>query len=795
MVIQRKFKRMLLSLMAFTVLLSSLGPTYASASSAVTSAGATVISTASELDTIVRKNLTGNYILGSDIDLTNYVSSTNSISKGWDAPGDFKGTFDGAGHTIRGLWSKDRGSNQGLFSWIKGGTVKNLTIVLDPRGITGSGERKGALAGNVYSGSVVSNVHVVGAANGSPISGGANYIAGLAGVIYQSTVENASVSNVSLSGNSYVAGVAGVIYYQSNVTCSYAEQVNVYASSSYAGGFAGAVYDKTPFVSDCAVFGANVTSKGAVSGGFTAIAYDTASLTKCYADNIKVKAYSYAGGFAGQIHGSANVSQSCAQNGTAETTDTYIAGGFVGEFAYWGSIIDCYAQIDVTSKTSGAGAFIGYYSGTGKEKFVRNTYGAGTVRAGKNLHYGAYTGFSNASTSTYLGTNYYDSQLTAGLPASGTNDNGAGTGSPVGYNTATMMQKKTFVGWDFNSIWKIDEGKTYPYFQFSKCLTGITISFDKNAADATGTMASQSFTKNVSGTLNTNQFIRPGYTFTGWSTSPTGSVVYTDGASASFSTCTTLYAMWTPAIVNITVVFNKNDAGATGTMPSQTMQQNVSTALNKNQFLHDDCVFLGWSTTPAGGVQFANGASVSFSHSTTLYAVWGEPDLYGGMVGNRDTAYVGDTIKYTVTLGNQSTAKSTPLYDTVLEIGLSEHVSFSRGSILATKNGAAVTLSTSYNPVTHSIIIVLGQLDPGVEFVINFDTTVLASGEGKKIQNTFSAYGDLVFAGARSLQSKPYYKTFTDNSPVTVTPVPQSSGATTSTGKKGIGGGTTTTVN
>lgn len=30
--------------------------------------------------------------------------------------------------------------------------------------------------------------------------------------------------------------------------------------------------------------------------------------------------------------------------------------------------------------------------------------------------------------------------------------------------TKQMMSKANFVGWDFNKVWKIEEGKTYPYF-------------------------------------------------------------------------------------------------------------------------------------------------------------------------------------------------------------------------------------------------------------------------------------------------------------------------------------------
>lgn len=796
----RMLKRIMVFFMSFTIFLSLMGAAFTSAYATTNTAvtGTTVITTAAQLDTIVRKNLSGNYKLGNDIDLTNYTSSTNSAAKGWTALACFTGVFDGNGHTIKGLWSRDLGSNQGLFGWIKGGTVKNLTIVLDGKGITGAGERKGGLAGNVYDGAMVDNVHIVGAENGSAVEGSANYIAGLAGVVYKSTVKNASVTNVKLLGGSYVAGLAGVIYYQSEVSCSEAKKVSVYAKASYAGGFAGAIYDKSPVVSDCSVFDATVTAQGPVAGGFTAIAYDTATLKSCFVDKIAVKAYAYAGGFAGQIHGSAKVSASCAQNGTAQTTVTYIAGGFVGEFAYNGSITDCYAQIDVTAKTSCAGGFVGYYSGAGSKKFIKNTYAAGMVKAVANSNYGAYAGFSDVSTSRYDGTNYYDNKINPGLPASGSSNNGSGIGRPVGYCTQEMKQQKTFKGWDFNSIWRIDENRTYPYFEFNTCLADITISFDKNASDATGTMANQGFKKDIPAVLNGNQFSRPGYNFIGWSITPAGSAIYTDGQTASFSTCTTLYAVWTPVAVNITVRFVKNEAGATGTMSLQTMQQNTPTALLKNEFEHIDFVFLGWSKSPAGNVEYTDTATVSFSQNTTLYAVWGAPDLYGNMVGDRDSAFVGEIIKYTVTLGNQNTHNSTPLYGTNLEINLSEHVNYIDGSIAITQNGVPVILSNSYNPATHKLLVNIGQLDPGIEFIVNFETEILASGEGSVIYNTFTAEGNLLFTRFYSLQSKPYRKTFEENTSVTVKSsqpsMSVSSENSSASGSKRIGGSTAITV-
>ena len=59
-----------------------------------------------------------------------------------------------------------------------------------------------------------------------------------------------------------------------------------------------------------------------------------------------------------------------------------------------------------------------------------------------------------------------------------------------------------------------------------------TVTFDKNAIDATGTMASQSIAYGSSAALTANGFTRTGYTFAGWNTLANGTgTSYANGAS------------------------------------------------------------------------------------------------------------------------------------------------------------------------------------------------------------------------------------------------------------------------
>lgn len=77
-----------------------------------------------------------------------------------------------------------------------------------------------------------------------------------------------------------------------------------------------------------------------------------------------------------------------------------------------------------------------------------------------------------------------------------------------------------------------------------------SVVFNKNASDATGTMAAQSFTYDAEKALTANAFKRTGWTFAGWATSANGDVVYTDkqavkNLTAENGKTVTLYAKWT----------------------------------------------------------------------------------------------------------------------------------------------------------------------------------------------------------------------------------------------------------
>lgn len=143
---------------------------------------------------------------------------------------------------------------------------------------------------------------------------------------------------------------------------------------------------------------------------------------------------------------------------------------------------------------------------------------------------------------------------------------------------------------------------------------GYMVTFMPNGA--TGEMEPQ--ISKVETTLNLSTFIPPaGTVFKEWTTNADGTGDhYLSQALYPFTSDLTLYAQWLPLH---TAGFNSN--GGSGSMDNQVA--GVPTNLNANTFTYSGHVFMGWSTSPSGGISYYDQASFPFSADATLYAVWG----------------------------------------------------------------------------------------------------------------------------------------------------------------------------
>ena len=119
----------------------------------------------------------------------------------------------------------------------------------------------------------------------------------------------------------------------------------------------------------------------------------------------------------------------------------------------------------------------------------------------------------------------------------------------------------TFAGWFQNSdgsnpfyvgnSWPSGDGAKGLYAKWTKNDSKYTVKFEKNAEDATGTMADAEWDANKMTSVPGCSFERKGYDFIGWKLNAAGTgPFYCEGDYANFSTlvvngAVTLYAMWT----------------------------------------------------------------------------------------------------------------------------------------------------------------------------------------------------------------------------------------------------------
>ena len=131
------------------------------------------ISTPEDLDKL-RYDMTGDYVLANDIDMTGRSFVPFGIVNNTTA-GKFTGTFDGKGHTIKGLKYdvSDKGE-VGLFSQTDNATIKNL---------------------------IIENAYFKGNAN----------VGGIVGQMYRTTITDCAVLNSYIEGRDHVGAIAGEI--------------------------------------------------------------------------------------------------------------------------------------------------------------------------------------------------------------------------------------------------------------------------------------------------------------------------------------------------------------------------------------------------------------------------------------------------------------------------------------------------------------------------------------------------------------------------------------------------------
>ena len=191
----------------------------------------------------------------------------------------------------------------------------------------------------------------------------------------------------------------------------------------------------------------------------------------------------------------------------------------------------------------------------------------------------------------------------------------------------------TFAGWYTDATYKtriasIAKNAATNYVLVAKWTPNkYTVIFNKNAKDATGSMANLAFVYDTEKELMANRFVRNGYKFIGWSTTADGGEgrTFDDKEAVENLTATnngkvTLYAQW--QATGYTITFDTNGGTA---VEAVNYQYNAAAplALNVENPIKDRYVFTGWYTDAACKKLVKNNTlPKGTSGHITLYAGW-----------------------------------------------------------------------------------------------------------------------------------------------------------------------------
>ena len=224
-----------------------------------------------------------NITLDKDIDLTG--KEWTPIGTGYSNK--YTGTFDGGGHTIKGLTVTTNDQFVGLFGSIGyAGTVKN--VMMEDVQITSN--RSSGFAGGVagYSDGTIENCSVSGSVSGTV------YVGGVVGAQWNGSITGCS-SSATVKGTVYVGGVVGQTNGGATLTACYATGnviIEIAPTKNISGG--GLVgMNGGKGVRACYATG-NVTSTGSSTGNvhiFGLLGDNYTTVTACYWKNNQERGY------------------------------------------------------------------------------------------------------------------------------------------------------------------------------------------------------------------------------------------------------------------------------------------------------------------------------------------------------------------------------------------------------------------------------------------------------------------------------------------------------------------------
>lgn len=375
----------------------------------------------------VRDHLSAHFIQMADIDLSGYENWEPIGTFEYGQELEFRGIYDGNGHTIRHLkinsiYYRECG---GLFGATYNAVIKNLNLIdVDISGnIPEDGDwiyaSVGALAGLVFG-----NTDIINCSSTGNLTGGF-FAGGLLGMVAGSNISDCH-SSANVTGGGGVGGLIGSAYgYDDpNWGKGYCCVSNCYSTGSV-----------TSYIDD-------IDREEVFLGGLVgSITMDYARVFNCYsASTLLDYGGKYVGGLFGVVY-------------LGRETEEY-------------NVLNCYSICDISGEMASGGLIGLLWKKAGITFTICNCYSASSLSS-----MGAVGGLIGSMRRKLLGywepdpenvviiSSYYDSdkvsECEGGLPID--------KGTPK--TTAEMKTQSTYIDWDFETIWGIDPAKNdgYPY--------------------------------------------------------------------------------------------------------------------------------------------------------------------------------------------------------------------------------------------------------------------------------------------------------------------------------------------
>lgn len=335
----------------------------------------------------------------------------------------YGGTFDGDGHKISGLSINATTAYQGLFGYVKGGEIKNLTV---------AGSVTTSTKSSAYSAGIVGY--------GSPV-----------------TIENCvNQATVTATQKGYIAGIVGYTSTTGSSISGCTNQGAVRGAGDYVGGIVGTANNTV--IKNC-INSAEIVETGKPGGysycvGGIAGAINSSSSIERSGNTGKITStLKRTGGVVGSAAGTV---QSCFNTG--DVTGIYSLGGIAGITGSKNTkISDCYnwgnitcnaptATINNDKNTKGVGGIVGDPGSTSNTgNVLENCYNAGSIvnhdSATEGIVLGGVVGSSSGNGYSGTTTNLITAQNCYYLSADGLNGDGANADA-LGINAKTADELK-----------------------------------------------------------------------------------------------------------------------------------------------------------------------------------------------------------------------------------------------------------------------------------------------------------------------------------------------------------------